>query len=754
MVTQFNTVLTADQVEFLRHDRTMHAKDKVHIVDPLGEIHASEGTLNVDDETGVLTDATITNRDKSYVLKGATVQKLEGQRYRVLDGFFTTCGCDPGTPDWNFTGDQMDVHMGQKGTARDGYFDVLGHPVLYLPYMVFPADTDRSSGFLGPRIGNSAFRGFQLVQPYYWAINKSSDATVAFDLETSQRVGGLAEYRLITGENNYFILDGGFYNESLRSETNRLDSVIDPQLADPHIPIDRYDIFSMARQQITPDLTLYGDAISVSDSLTLRELNVWTLSRNVQPGISYPMAIPILRDATSDFGALYTYDDGFARVQGNWNQDLIQPQRFALQTLPELLVSGRKELGDGLLYADYDVTGDNFWRADGQSGTRLDLNPRFTLPWRLGDYLFGFGTLGLEETIYSVGGDTVNVIPVGTNGQIYNNGLTLGPVGAGGFHSRELIYGNAGVGTELEKVYNFDWLGISQVKHTIEPFATYAYVPSVNQSALPLYDEIDRVEARSLFTYGVTSRFFAKFNSTTTPNPDQPASPTSEDAGPGVPSSQPAQSLGTPASPVEVMRFTLLQAYDTNHAIAKGASRFADLYMTASLFPSSTFGLHGEMGYSPDTNGISNAIVALNFQPWWTTNQPKLYMGRALTGSFVQIIYDYIAPGPNTKQPGQSANLSQFLIARAYYDLFDRLGIYFAPAYDFVKHKVISAEYGIRVKSPCDCWAFDMGITKTINPSETQYQFQLTLGGIGSVGQSPFGVNPFQHRMSVLPNYN
>ena len=753
VVTQYNTVLTADQVDLQRRERILHAKDKVHIVDPLGDIRAAEGTLNLNDESAVLTDATITNNDKSYVLKGAKVQKLLGQRYKVLDGFFTTCGCDPGTPDWSITGDQMDVHMGESGTSRNGYFDVLGHPIMYLPYAVFPADTDRSSGFLGPRLGESSFRGFQLVQPWYWAINKSSDATVALDLETSQRVGGLAEYRLITGEGNYFILDGGFYNEGLRSQANRIDDVVDTQLADTHIPINRYDIFSMARQQITPDLVLYGDAMSVSDSLTLRELNVWTLSRNVQPGIAYPAGMSTLRDAVSDFGALYTYDDGFARLQGTWHQDLIQPQQFALQTLPELLISGRKELAGGLAYTDYDLQGDNFWRADGQSGTRVDLNPRLTVPWRLGDYLYGFGTLGLRETIYSVGGDSINVIPVGTGGREFNNGLALGPVGDGGFHSREMIYANAGVATEVEKVYNFGWLGISQLKHTIEPFATYAYVPSVNQSALPLYDQVDRVEARSLFTYGVTSRFFAKLDSTAAP--DLP-----EDGQPGDDQSTDSLSLLRPrsyrngGSATEVLRITLLQAYDTSHAVAKGASRFADLDAAASLFPTNIVSMNGELGYSPFTNGIRNASVYLNFQPWWTTNLPKLYMGKAEAGSFLQMSYDYIAPGPNTKQPGQSANLSQFLTARVYYDLFERMGVYFAPSYDFVKHKIISAEYGIRIKSPCDCWAFDMGITKTINPSETQYQFQLTLGGLGSVGQSPFGRNPFQTRMSVLPNFH
>ena len=58
-----------------------------------------------------------------------------------------------------------------------------------------------------------------------------------------------------------------------------LDNVVDGQIADPHIPVDRYGIIAMTRQHITDDLIAYGDTVSVSDSLYLREMDVWTLSR-------------------------------------------------------------------------------------------------------------------------------------------------------------------------------------------------------------------------------------------------------------------------------------------------------------------------------------------------------------------------------------------------------------------------------------------------------------------------------------------
>jgi LPS-assembly protein len=751
VVTQRNTVLRADRINLLRRNRMFHATGNVHLADPLGNITATDANVNMADETADLTNAKITNTQRTYRLEGARVIKLTGQRYSVLDGFFTTCGCDTGTPDWSITGDEMNVHMGSQGTAQHAHFNVLGYPLIYFPWAVFPADSTRHSGLLGPRIGESGLRGLQIVQPYFWAINKSSDASAALDVETAQRVGLLGEYRLIAGPDDYFTVDGAFYNEDLRSAANRATDIIDTQIADPHIPVDRYDIIGMARQHITSDLVVYGDGLSVSDPLELREMNVWTLSRTIGAGVIYPNALQTLRVATSDFGALDSYENGFAQLQGIWNQDLIQPQKFALQTLPELLLSGRKELLGGLLYADYDFRGDDFWRSAGQDGLRLDMFPRVTMPWRLGDYLYGWGTLGVRETLYDVSGHQVDIIPVGTSGRLFNNALTLGPLAPGGFHSREMIYGSAGVASELERIYNLNWKTIAKIKNTIEPFAFYSYVPNIDQSDLPLFDQVDRIEPRSLITYGVTSRIYAKLPPAAAQQAEGPPDLTEGEQTSAV-NPFGARIFSNGGAVDQLLVVKLMQAYDTDHAIAIGGTRFSDLDLTATVFPTNIWSMGGQLGYSPQQAEVSYASLFLNFQPWWLNNKPKLYMGRAEAGSFLQVSYNYIGPGPQA-QPGINANFSQFLILRAYYDLFDRLGVYYAPAYDFAHREFLSQEYGFRIKSPCDCWAFDMGISKTINPSETQFQFQLTLGGLGSIGQSPFGRNPFQLHTSVLPGY-
>ena len=59
----------------------------------------------------------------------------------------------------------------------------------------FPVFRERQSGFLIPRVGFSNRRGFQLLQPYYWAINKNQDATLSARRRDRAALGLAGEYR-------------------------------------------------------------------------------------------------------------------------------------------------------------------------------------------------------------------------------------------------------------------------------------------------------------------------------------------------------------------------------------------------------------------------------------------------------------------------------------------------------------------------------------------------------------------------------
>ena len=781
VMTQGGTVLKADEIDIMRRDKRARAIGNVHLIDPEVEMWATEGTIDMTNETMVLYNSKILAKQNIYHLEGKQIIKQEGQTYEVKNGFFTTCGCEKGTPSWSINAQHMVVNMGHTGTATNATFNVLGYPLIPTPYLIFPADTDRHSGFLSGREGQSGLRGFQWMQPYYIAINKSSDATVALDIETSQRVGGLAEYRLTNGKDDYMWVDGAFYNESLRSDANRVDDIIDPQIADPHIPLDRFGIIGMTRQHLTDNLIAYADTVSVSDSLYLREMDTWTLSRGF--GNNFGSLV----NAPSDFGLLDQFENAYAKFQGSWNQDLIQPQEFALQRLPDLTVVGRQEMFNNLMFADYDAEAVNFYRDEGIDGGRLSANPKVTLPWRWGDYVYGYGTVGTQAALYDTSGRNLAITPVGDTPKMkpqyetcpghggtqltFNNCVSLEPVGASNTSARVVPYADAGISTVLDRVYDTGFGSIEKFKNTIEPFVNYAYVPRIYQGNQPLFDQTDRLNARSLITYGFTTRLFAKIREqapeeTTTDATPTEAVDTESTVGPYhedpladqiaprggniVRDTEHSQELGS---------LTIQQAYDTAHQVATDGSHISDIEGLLDVYATQIATLSSQLDYNPRSHsGITFANAALSIQPPWANEVSPIYMGKALQGSFIQFGYNY-ASRKATVFPPTNKNAAQFVSGEAYTDVFDRLGVYLAPQYDLADDRMLSMEYGVRLKSPCNCWAADLGITDSTNPNEVQIQFQLTLGGLGSVGRSPFARNPFQTQglvgapTGVLPNY-
>lgn len=730
VLKQGPSLLRAEILSFDRRNQIARAKGAVKLTDPQVDITASQARFDLRNETGELDNARVRTKPQGYLLEGSRLSKLPGQHYHISNGYFTSCGCETGTPSWSVRAKDLDITLGGEGVIRSGRFQILDHPVLYVPYASFPVGIDRRSGLLAPLLGQSRLRGFQYFQPYYLDINRSSDATVGLDIETSARVGGLAEYRLQNGPDDYLRATGGFFDESIRG--NRNTDIIDNQIADPHVPIDRYGLIGVARQHLTPNLTAFGDGITVSDSLYLREMDLYTLSRG------YGSNFSVMRTANSDFGLQQSFTNSYLRLSGTWIQDLIQPPQFTLQTLPQLLWSGRQNLGVGYAFADFDVSGANFYRGDGVDGTRFDIYPRVTVPWRWGDYLYAYASAGGRETVYDTSGHKINIIPVGTfdpalgTTLTYNNGLALGPLSQGGLQHREVGYLSAGASTVIDRVYDFDRFSIEKLKHTIEPLVRYDYVPVVDQASLPLFDSVDRIEPRSLFTYGLVSRLYAKMapGASVGRQNDMPAvnAVSLDSADEGEP--QPPAQQGDVR---ELAEFSLLQEYDTSHSLTVQGPHFSDILAGLVTFPNRYLWLGEYSDFNPNTRQFAGQNVFLVVRPpWAAAPRNRAFLGRAFIGGpYLQLNYLFIGGRTGVQQ----------ISGRLYYEFFKRLGIYYEPSYDLADGRMLYTEYGVRLKSKCDCWVLDVGVNNSINPSEVQVFVQLTLGGIGSIGRNPFGQN-------------
>ena len=78
---------------------------------------------------------------------------------------------------------------------------VKGVPVMYLPVIYYPIqDDDRATGFLLPTYGTSTLRGQAISNAFFWAIDRSQDATFVHDwfTQTGQGMGG--EYRYVASD--------------------------------------------------------------------------------------------------------------------------------------------------------------------------------------------------------------------------------------------------------------------------------------------------------------------------------------------------------------------------------------------------------------------------------------------------------------------------------------------------------------------------------------------------------------------------
>ncbi|MCU0255133.1 MAG: hypothetical protein MUF60_00165 [Vicinamibacterales bacterium] len=126
---------------------------------------------------------------------GEKLEKLGERKYRITKGGFTTC-VQP-TPRWEVTSSSATLTVDDYAILRNAVLNVKGVPLLYLPVLYYPIqEDDRATGFLIPQYGASTIRGQTLSNAFFWAVNRSADATVFHDWfsRAGQGVGGEFRY--------------------------------------------------------------------------------------------------------------------------------------------------------------------------------------------------------------------------------------------------------------------------------------------------------------------------------------------------------------------------------------------------------------------------------------------------------------------------------------------------------------------------------------------------------------------------------
>ncbi len=151
-------------------------------------VQAARGELNLDTDAGRLERAHYWLESQHLSGVAETIVQQDRQHYRLGQATFSTCPAEK--RDWEFQAREIELNRETgRGTAWHTTLRAGGVPVFYAPYLNFPIDDRRQSGFLYPTFGNSTEGGFEYAQPYYWNIAPNLDATVTPTLLTKRGLG-------------------------------------------------------------------------------------------------------------------------------------------------------------------------------------------------------------------------------------------------------------------------------------------------------------------------------------------------------------------------------------------------------------------------------------------------------------------------------------------------------------------------------------------------------------------------------------
>jgi len=362
--------------------------------------------------------------------------------YTLSQGRFTTCQAPRN--DWFLYADTMKIDTQRSvGTAYGASVRFMNVPLFYSPWLEFPLNNNRKSGFLTPTFGSSNARGFEFMTPYYLNLAPNYDATISPRLMTNRglQLGGQFRYLL-----------GGPW--SMRGEFNGEYLPDDQQTGS-----SRYLMSWKHEQGLTPWMNAYVDATKVSDDNYFADL-ADRLAVTSQTTLSREAGIRMFQAPFSVLARVQnfqTLQDSGAYIQPPYNR------------APQLLVSMSDWMLPSLRSLDLSLSGfadyTRFTHIDLTQGDRFTLQP--TIAWKKQELgWFATARAGIQQRNYWLDSNTT----APTTGK--NMGVSI-PVMS--FDSG-LIFERDGS------------LFGSRYVQTLEPRLFYVYVPYRNQNKMPVFD--------------------------------------------------------------------------------------------------------------------------------------------------------------------------------------------------------------------------------------------------------------------------
>jgi LPS-assembly protein len=441
VVRQGQRVVQSDDAQYQSADNGVRVRGKVDYEDPLMHLTGSDGWYSSSGGAS-FNDARFELLQRDAHGAARLVDLTPGGILRLQEVTFSTCPLDAEI--WQVRAGSLTLDSGEHtGVARDARVDFKGVPILYLPWLSFPLDDERKTGFLFPSVGTNSRSGLELATPWYWNIAPNKDLLLTPTYYTRRGIdlGGDARYMTDTqrGELVWHILpdDAQASREGLSDH-------------------DRSYVHLTQTTQLPDDFRLRIDAANVGDALYFQDFGQGPEGTSV---------------AYLQRSAALSYRDEHWRLAARFQQyqtldaieQLLNPTQRPYARLPQIVADGDFSVGPaGILHYGFDSELVNFDRDIGVTGWRLDLRPAASLNVEGPGYFLRPG-VAFEYTRYS---------------------LANTAAGRSGSPSRSLPTMSVDTGLLFEHPTGHD----GSRTLTLEPRMLYVYTPYREQDQLPVFD--------------------------------------------------------------------------------------------------------------------------------------------------------------------------------------------------------------------------------------------------------------------------
>ncbi|MCI0474214.1 MAG: LPS-assembly protein LptD, partial [Ignavibacteria bacterium] len=163
--------------------------------------------------------------DVGYYM-GEKIKKVTPEIMFIQNGRYTT-STDKVDPEYYFYSPKMKLIPKDKIIAQSAFLYIEGVPMFWIPFVILPNRTGRTSGFLVPSYGTDANYGLYLANAgYFWAINDYLDLALKATVFTKGRYDFLTRFRYAKKYNYDGTLEGGYsmINKGESTDADKEDS--------------------------------------------------------------------------------------------------------------------------------------------------------------------------------------------------------------------------------------------------------------------------------------------------------------------------------------------------------------------------------------------------------------------------------------------------------------------------------------------------------------------------------------------------